>query len=591
MRRVIGMSAASAALIVACGHAALAQSLSSVPDNAIVFAKVNRIDQTNKKLSALLKQWGVAAMDPQFADPLATLQSKLKVDKGLKTDGDLAVIVFNTQAIPGPHEGPPVVVMLPITDYAVFSSNFVDATVEGDITDITLPETQEPAYMAQWGNYAAISTDRKLVSQKPKASKAGGLAGKELTDKDIVVYVNFASFRQQANAFMGMGQMMMAGQMEQAAQAKPATAKYAGLAKIFVQQLFTGLTHVVNETQAVTYGVSLSDQGVQVTYLAEFAPKSYLAGLVQSWKPQGATAIAGLPAGKYAAVAAWNIDGATANTLINDALGPIVTEAQTMGEDGKPIVDYIQATTQIFASTRSQTFGMTVGQGEAGKSPLFNMVSVLQGEAAKIAQGELLMISSQEEFQNALMPAGAGSKTALVKGAKTVDGVKFDQATVTADTTSGSPAQQKMVEAMYGPGGIQMSWGAVNPQTLLLTTHKDDAAISSAIVAAKAMKPMLIDAPTKASLSALPSKGFMQAFIYGDQIMEMVSKGSQTMMGMPIEFKIPADTPPVALGMSTEGTAVRMDLYVPSPLIEAIAKAAMQEAVKGQQVKQKAGGL
>jgi hypothetical protein len=587
MRRVLGMSAACAALVLS-SHGVLAQSLTSVPDNAVAMIKVNNLEGTNKKLGTLFQAWGIAAMNPMLADPLAGFKGMTNVDKGLNTAGEAALVLINRQ---GQGEGEPYIVIVPVTDYAAFITNFEGATTDQAITSITMPQTQEPAYVANWGSFAAISPDRSLIAAKPNATKVTGMAAKEMAGKDVVAYINFPGFKQQANMGLGFGQMMMAGQIDQGFQQNPDKAKYGPVAKAAVSQLFKGLQHFVNETQAMTIGASLSNEGVQLTYMAEFVPQSYLGGLVQQWKSAGST-IAGLPENKYAIVGNTSWDPKVISTVINDAANPVVDEANKLGPELKPVADYVDSLKQVLASSTSQTIGMSVGEGKPGQSPLFEMVSVITGDAPKILAAQKQMVASQDMFQQALQQPGQPKvATTFTEGVKTVGGVKFDQVVAAVEPTQQGGPEQKMIEAIYGPGGLSFLWGAVTPQTVISSTLKDDARLTQAITAAKAAKPMALDTATKEASAKLPQKGFATLYMYGDQMLALVSRGSQAVTGTPLQMQLPANQMPIVMTASTEGTAVRGDLFIPSTLVQSITQAAMQQQMKQGQQQNQGGGL
>src|SRR5690606_5802706 len=133
-----------------------------------------------------------------------SLQELTSIKKGIKLDGEAAVIFFNPTLMGGQS---PVVVMLPVADYQAFLGNFPDIETKGEISSATLPMNNELVYISQWGAFAAMSPTRDLVATKPQASKVGGLTGRELADKDIVAYINFDSFRIQAQQGLAFGQM------------------------------------------------------------------------------------------------------------------------------------------------------------------------------------------------------------------------------------------------------------------------------------------------------------------------------------------------------------------------------------------------
>src|SRR2546423_25077 len=58
-----------------------------------------------------------------------------------------------------------------------------------------LKPTTDNSYVANWGKYAAIGTSQDIVQKKPDGLTAQGIAGKELAEKDIVIFANMKAVR------------------------------------------------------------------------------------------------------------------------------------------------------------------------------------------------------------------------------------------------------------------------------------------------------------------------------------------------------------------------------------------------------------
>lgn len=584
MRPILGLASAAAGLLVLAGQSVQAQSLTSVPDNAIIMVKVNHLDQTSKKLGDLFQQWGLVAFSPMLSDPLVILEGKANLQQGLNRAGEAAIILVNPTATPG-GGAPPVIVMLPITDYAAFIKNFPDAQADGELTMATLPIGDEIGYIAKWGNFAAISPNRSLLTEKPKATKVAGLAAKEMTDRDIVAFVNFPGFRNQAASGLTMGRGLLIGQLTQTMQQNPDKAKFAPVASAALNQVFNGLDHVVNETQAMTLGIDLSKSGVQIGYMADFLPESYLANMVSGWKAPP-TQTTGLPDSKFVFAGGASLDNATLSRLVEDIAGPIRAAAVTAGDTGKPFVGYIDAVKQAMSSTTGQSFGISVGEGEIGKAPMFDVVAVNHGDADKLIAAQKDIVQYQEQFMQLFqMPGQPKTSTKLVPAAKTVGGVEFTQATTTIEGANPNDPGQKMMDMIYGQGGFSMLLGKLDAKTILGTSYKDDAQIQAAITAAKAgTDPLAANAQVKEVSAKLPPNPFFTMYVFPEQLMRLASRISQTVSGNALQTQLPPNIQPIAISAGTDTTAIRASVYVPSSVVQAGVMAGMQQAMRqGQQ--------
>ena len=362
-------SSAVLACVLAAGHSLLAQSLLSVPDNAIAMIKVNNLEQTSRKAGSLLKQWGLVALNPMLADPLTSLQTMTNLSQGVNRAGEAAMIFINPQAGNQPRqpaEGEPYIILVPVSDYDAFLKNFPDAATEEDMTSATLPLAQQNCFITKWDNYAAISPQRALLATRPKSTNASGLAAKELAGKDIIAYINFPGFKAQAQQGLGFVRMLAIGSLDQSVGQDPEKAKLLPVAKAAMAQLFNGLDHFINETKAMTVGLQLSDNGVQTTFVSEFDPKSYLGQIASSWKNSNANFLTGLPDGNYAMIGSVALDGATFVKLVDDATGPVVPELVKAGDAGKSLLDCIAGVKLLWTSCKSEAFGLTASSGKAG---------------------------------------------------------------------------------------------------------------------------------------------------------------------------------------------------------------------------------
>lgn len=582
MRRVLGMAAVYG--VVLGGQSLLAQQITSVPNNAIAIVKVNNLEKVSQKVAMLSKQWGLAVLEPRLADPLASLQEKSGIKEGVNKSGDAAVIFFQS----GGGGAPEGLILVPVTDYDTFLKNFPDAETTDGISSITMPADNTPAFVAKLGAFAAISPSRALVAAKPAAAKLAGLSAKELAEKDVVAYINFKGFRMQAVQMLGFGRMMAVGQIDQAVKhGQEDKAKYVPIAKAAADQLFNGLDHFINETQGMTYGLALSNEGVQVTYVAEFEPESYLGGLAKKWNSPAAV-VTGLPQGDHAITGALTLDSGTIIQTLDDAASPVVAEVQRLGEEGKPFLDYYQAVKDACTATKSESFALSASDGPVGKSPIFESVAVVNGDADKLMAAQRSILTQQEQLQKRFAPEGTPvAETKIEENAMTVSGVQFSRMTTKVEGQAGP--QEQMIKAIYGENGLSVLFGKIAPDKMIGVTGGDPQKIAATVDAAKAGAPFS-DAQTQQVAARLPKNAFTMVFIHGEPTMKLVGRISELATGVPVKIQLPPNSLPIGMSIATEGSAVRGDMFVPSSLVQSAISAAMQEAIKQQQAP-KADGL
>src|SRR5205814_212297 len=137
---------------------ARAQVMDQVPADALVVLKFKNLAGTSAKLGKFLQDLGVvAAVEPGLADPLTFLEKKANITQGIRSDGDLAIVFVDPEKTTS-RPDKSIVILIPVTDYAVFLNNFPNPKTEAGVSEIMLGQSPEPGYLCDWGNgYAALS--------------------------------------------------------------------------------------------------------------------------------------------------------------------------------------------------------------------------------------------------------------------------------------------------------------------------------------------------------------------------------------------------------------------------------------------------
>src|SRR5206468_3630315 len=157
-----------------------------------------------------------------------------------------------------------------------------DAKTEGDITEAKFVDSDKPAYIANWGKYAAMSPAKEIVSLKPTGMKVTGATAKEMASKDIVMLANMAKLK-------GMLQPQLASAKEEAISGIEKNMggdqeKFAPAIKALVSQLITVADSTLRDAQAATVSLNLGENGISTTVMAEFEPSSYIGSMAKNLK-------------------------------------------------------------------------------------------------------------------------------------------------------------------------------------------------------------------------------------------------------------------------------------------------------------------
>lgn len=582
-----------ALLALLCGRA-WAQVMGQVPQSALMVVKVNNLKAVNEKVGRLAQGLGVAAMLPPAADPLAFLQVQLQLQQGLDVNGELAFVMLDPTTVTGaggPEDS--IVILVPVTDFKAFMSNFADAKTDGGVAEVRI--AGELSYVAEWGKYAAIAPGKTVLASKPTGGlTAPAASSKELAGKDIILYANMAAIRTKALPQLQEARPMAIQSVEQMFAQQPNMVKFTAAVKAGMGQLLNAMETYLKESDGATVGLALVPEGLNITVMNEFTPGSYLGNTFTAYKGTDGPLMTGLPTGKYLLFGGAVSDPAVSGKLLGDIVDPIVTELLAVGPEWAVAKDYVDALKQAMKATKAQSFGMIAPTGAVGTESLIQVVSVQTGDTAAMKDANLKMLASQDKLMKALaVPGTEGMLPKHTPNAKTVDGVMMDSLVTKLDMDPQNPAamqQAQMMNIMYGPQGAVVHTGAVGDKMVIFMGTKDDV-MSSTITAVKAGgSPLDVDTNVKAVSMQLPKQRLAVVYFNaGEFATTALSYARQFGLAMPV--MLPPDLPPVGVAMSADGTALRIDAHVPTDLVRSFIAAGMQAQMQMQGGPPPGGGL
>lgn len=593
------------AALLTCTGMAGAQVLQQLPADSLFVIRVANLAKVSAKAADFSKKLGIDQMSPESADPLAALEAKLGIKEGLDTNGEAAVAFLDHAKVGGGPEQA-ILILVPVTDYNAFLKNFADAKTEGEITETTTPEG-EPAFVKAWGKYAAISPGKEALAAKPAGVNVqGALAKKELTDKDVVVFANFTALRPKLLADIQKNRAFWLSELEKdvtgvKAKVNPdevdpndptavdeATAKRQALAKKFLPAIKAAankgidiLEAFAKDASSATYSLNLTDAGINGTLAAEFEPGSYGGKLLSSFKGSSDSLLAGLPAGKYLFFGGGAWDPKVIAPAFADLVAPVVKELNAINDDdSKAVASGIDAVQKMLGATTGQTAGLLAPQGQLMQEAILQTVTITRGDINVIGPAQKQLLTAQEQIMSlAQGENAAASKTTFTPAVRQVDGVTFDQykTDITADPNSMEAAQaQQMLAVLYGPEGISGLIGKLDDTQQLTVSGLPSDKLSAAIKAAKAKEDTISAADNvKATVTQLPKNRLAAWYIPLDTILKTGLTYAQQ-AGLPMQIQLGENLPPIGVTVATEGSAIRMDGHLPTPLAQNIASAFMQ---------------
>jgi hypothetical protein len=552
------------------GPAAQAQVLNQVPSDALVVLKINKLADTNTKISNFLQTLGVTDLQPTLKDPIGSLETQLGLGAGLDTKRDAAGVILNGTF---EKDSPPFVLLLPVSDYKAFLGTVTVVRTEGDVTVAHFKDNEDDAFIESWGDYAAISDKKDNVLVKHAGLKVTGSAEKQLEEKDVCVYVNFPALKPLLLPKLKEGADDAMKELEKN-QTDPAKQK---LAKAAADQLVAAITEFLNDAQDATIGVSITPEGIGSNMMVDLAPDTYLGKLATAFKSTDKPLLAGLPKENYLAFGGSIQNPAAVTKVIDDLIAPVLKELEGQGEDGKKAISVIDAYRDALGAVDSTSFGLVAPTAALGQGPLIRFLYVTKGDAEKFKTATAKAADGENQLMAlAGAPGGDLLKTTVTPNFKTVNGVKFDriQTEVDPNNTSQEAMQMSdMFSKMYGPDGNRVLSGVVDPKTIIMASGIDDDLLGQSIDAAKEGKDDLTE-DLKVVDAGLP-KNRAGVFYFG--LGQLLSTGISYAKAngiLPFPIQLPNNLPPIGFAFGTDGPTMHYDSFVPMKLMQSIVQTA-----------------
>ncbi|MBV8780667.1 MAG: hypothetical protein JO353_04655 [Phycisphaerae bacterium] len=405
---------------------------------------------------------------------------------------------------------------------------------------------------------------------------------KELSARDLGVYANFTAIRAILQPKLKENRQKILDDVDRNMGKNPQAEKMVPFFHALANQGLNVADSFLRDAQAATFGITIGDEGLNYSVMADFTPGSYCGQTVQAMKTSDDVMLNGLPAGKYLFFGGWVQDPEASAKLIGDLIDPVVKELVAQSPDNASLADYFAQIKTVFSNLKGGSFGLFAPTGALGQESLIQEGGVLNGNATAImsAQQKIGELAPQA-FKAIGMPADTFKFTYTPK-AKTINGVTFDSivTNVTPDPNNPAAAQQEqMVKLMYGPNGMTQLIGA-NGDHLLFGVGLSDAQLSTVIDVAKTNDaPLAALEQVKKVAGQLPAKHAFEGFCPLDQVVTTGLTYAKQ-FGFAVPVQLPADLPPIGVAVSTDSATIHYDAYVPTALIQSLVAAGMQAAMQ-----------
>jgi hypothetical protein len=450
----------------------------------------------------------------------------------------------------------PVVIVIPVKDYAAFVKNF-GGTGTG-VEELKIDE--KPVFAKSLdGGFAAVGSKKELVEKfagktgNGKAHEAAlGATGKAIAESDdLVIVANIGKLgdkiKEGTQGFkeqMGTA-MAMAGGGE---------ANLAGLDKL--------MDGFVRDGSVGVMGFKVSDAGVTLDLGAQFKEGSEFAGYFNS-KGNAGSLISSLPKQAFLFALAMDTSDPSLRAMfknIKEAAAAMNPKKDAAGAPNMFPTDWTEG---------SDGLAFQVGNSPQPIGGLFlNTTAFIK--TSKPAEF-LKKMKDTITATNGKMGNGATFTTAYESGVKagsgTADAWSIKMAPDENDPNSAMTSQ--VMGMLFGPNGLN-GFAADAGNGVVLTYSKNSGLLEKSLAAAKGGEGMSADADVAKIASGLPANRTMEAYLGTKSLLDL-GLSFAAMAGIaPGDFNVPDEVPPVGLASTTNGGGARLTIVIPTKVIETV---------------------
>jgi hypothetical protein len=183
-----------------------------------------------------------------------------------------------------------------------------------------------------------------------------------------------------------------------------------------------------------------------------------------------------------------------------------------------------------------------------------------------------------------MMPPEAGGGGAMAfslkQGGKTVGGVTLDtyeSKMNLPDDNPGAAEAKQIMSMIYGPNGQSGVMGAVDAKTFISVQGGNEKLIADTVAAAKSGEDKLSSqAGVKMVSAQLPKSRAGVAYVNLEAVINAGIMAAQQFGMVPANLKVKPNLPPIGMTVASEGSAIRVDGFVPNALIQGLMSTALE---------------
>ncbi len=549
VRRFTVCSMSAAMMLAAVAGAGMPKALDYVPESAMLVIATPSVSALDADAAQLTGVMGLPEMiTVKQALGMAGLRG------GVDFDGSAAIILLE-----GDLDGdePPMLVLIPTSDYAAFLGNFGGAPGgAGGVDEFELDG--RPAFAKKLdAGYAVISPERSLVegfegrSGHMKAHQAAlGVVGGAIAEKsDLVAVANIQAMGPLLDKMLGHVKEGMANAGAMGGQQADAVAGMQGMMDQFVTTLKRDGRTLAIGLDVGAIGASL-DCGLVFMNGSESAKKMNMGG------GKSSDLLSSLPGNPFLFASAIDLTSGGVRAIVKD----MAAMQKNMPGFGAILAGInVDEAVQNMKGVASAIYPNPAGPMGGLLANTVQFTAATDPKAALQTTRQVFSDAGKAKIE------GVSFDCTYTEGAMTIDGLKVDEWSCAFDAADPAAAMQMQnaMTVMYGPGG--MGGFMVATDRGVFQTMSKNADLLKEALAARGEDSVAGDATIRQIQERLPAGRTAEVYIGVKPILDMAIPFAQ-MMGMPVAA--PAEVSPVGASLVTGDSAVRGTVFVPADVLK-----------------------
>jgi hypothetical protein len=537
-----------------------------IPEEALGFALVNRLAETDAKIQQLAKE-----LELPVASPLRMFQAKAGLEGVLDEEGTAAIAL-----VPGEDAGsqPVALMFLPVADYGQFvrklnpddaSAKIVEARLGNQ--SFVIGNRGGYAVVAKRGNRHALET---ALDSSKRVAGLGSFRGM-VAEGDVAAVVT----RRGVEVLSDKGQEALQ-EAKEALAALPAERKQGMEAAIGVFDVYEQIIKALGE-EIHSYAVAGSiDKGGNIHLLerVRVMPGRKAAKILSEVKPPRRDLLTGLPDGPFVFALAGVLPESAGECLMGFSADFMKAAPGIYGLNEDQVDELIDISRRSMKGLHGMSFMM--GVGKPG-DPIYGNIAVV--EMVDDSKAFLADYRKTVEAMNRLLKDAQGSimKPVKLKDVEIgdVSALKLTMKISMAPQAAEMPGYDEIMEKILGPGGKMIAFIAPADKKTIVAAYTSKKLLRECLKAADGSSPGLAGDPQVAKTAAmLPSGAQWVGYIspkgtidFIKRVIPAVTPEGRTAPKLP-EFP---ETPPIGFAVKTTRDGIRSHTVVPAAALKGIA--------------------